>query len=144
MGDTKWLALAIFLLSCLVTYIWCLLDKVSSGLSYEKKKVTVLKRDQLTLDESVGDFKLDTEKRFTLVKDRLNKLHQDRDELFVTSKRSSNRLDTHLGRIHVLENYNRLSTVSVSMGIVKTRLEKLEAGVKVPIKKSKVTKRKKS
>ena len=132
MEDVKWISLAGFLLSCLVTYLWYMLDKVQNNLSDEEKKVKVLKRDQLTLDESVGDFKLHTEKEFILVKDRLLELE--------------------------------LSTVSVSMGIVKTRLDKLEKanencetitsvhkfrldkleGVKAPVKKTKKTKRKKS
>ena len=140
MDDFKWLSFFVFLLSCVVTHMWFALNKVSSCLSDEEKKVKVLKRDQLTLDESVGDFKLDTEKEFILVKDRLNKLHQDRDELFVTSKRSSNRLDTHLGRIHVLEKANENCETITS--VHKFRLDKLE-GVKAPVKKTQKTKRKK-
>ena len=76
MEDVKWISLAGFLLSCLVTYLWYMLDKVQNNLSDEEKKVKVLKRDQLTLDESVGDFKLDTEKEFILVKDRLLELEK--------------------------------------------------------------------
>ena len=73
MDDTKWLALAIFLLSCLVTYMWCLLDKVSSELSEYKTKID--KRLDYT-EEKCGDYKLDVEKGFILARDKLLELEK--------------------------------------------------------------------
>ena len=218
MDDVKWLALAIFLLACLVAYLWFLLDKVSSELSEYKNKID--KRLDYT-EEKCGDYKLDIEKGFILVRDRilelekeiselntkcgqvnealkgigdgshivlnrldklekeisgkmigdggsytlgvgarLDKLGQDRDELFVTSKRSSNRLDKleaidikilekNFGdfKLHaetIFKNLWRKVHVSGDLeGIFIHRLDKLE-GVKAPGKKTKKTKRKKS
>ena len=118
MDEFNWPSFFIFLLSCVATHMWFVLNKVQNNLSDEKKKVKVIKRDQLTLDESVGDFKLDTEKKFILVKDRLLELDQE----------ISGKMIGDGG--------------SYTLGVV-ARLDKLE-GVKAPVKKTKKTKRKKS
>ena len=174
MDDVKWLALLLFLLSCVVTYIWCLLDKVSSDLSDEKKKVKVLKRDQLTLDESVGDFKLDTEKGFIHARDKILELEKEISEMNTKWDQAKEALESigvwgasALDRLDKLEaidikilekNFsdfklhaetvfkNLWRKVHVSGDLEGLCINRLDKleGVKAPVKKTKKTKRKKS
>ena len=134
MDETKWLALAISLLSCLVTHMWFALNKVSSGLSDERKKTVALLDAVRIITDSVKTVKseylgdnMDFRQIISNLKTTLD-IH----------KQSITELNTKWGQVN-----EALKGIGDGGHIMLDRLDKLE-GVKAPVKKTKKTKRKKS